>query len=92
MQPAPHASEEGPDREAEALVAALARDPGRLRALGEGGPDWQRLRARAFHVMVARPIARACAWCLGRVRRRLSAAAPPAYRAETVQEAQRRAE
>jgi hypothetical protein len=92
MKPVPDEPAEGPDRETAALVAALARDAERLRLLGEGGPDWQRLRARAFCVMVVRPIARASAWCLGRIRRRLGARALPAYRAETVQEVQRRAE
>lgn len=81
-----------PDRETEAVLAALERDAERLRLLGEGGPDWERLRARAFRVMILRPMRRACAWCLSRLGQQTRAAKPPAYRAETVQEVQRRAE
>ena len=85
-----------PDRETEAVLSALARDAERLRLLGEGGPDWERLRTRAFCVMVVRPLRRACAWCLRRLGQRIhdrvGTAKPPAYRCETVQEMRSRAE
>jgi hypothetical protein len=96
MRPAGEQREDAPDPETKAVLAALQRDAERLRLLGGGGPDWERLRARAFRVMVVRPLRCAWAWCLGRlgqrIRERIGAATPPAYRAETVQEVRQRTE
>ena len=65
-------------REARGILRGMAADARQGRRLGDGGPDWERLRLHAFRYFVLRPIfhgGRACLRGLAAARAATRAAA-----------------
>ena len=89
MSARPDPRGERPDPETEQLVRAIGRQS--PFTLSEGGPEGEALRAKAFRVMVLRPLARLWRALLRRLGRKVGPP-PPAYRAETARETRPRRE